>query len=68
MRKIITTTGVTLDGFIAGPNGEMDWIGEIYDEAMGKYEDDLVSSMRQSNDQANTDVAHHGNQGADTHD
>lgn len=44
MRKIITTTWVTLDGFIAGPNGEMDWIGEIYDEAMGKYEDDLLSS------------------------
>lgn len=44
MRKIITTTWVSLDGFIAGPNGEMDWIGEIYDEAMGKYEGDLVSS------------------------
>jgi dihydrofolate reductase len=43
MRKIITTTWVTLDGFIAGPNGEMDWIGEIYDEAMGAYENDLVS-------------------------
>jgi len=35
---------VTLDGFIAGPNGEMDWIGEIYDEAMGNYEYDLVSA------------------------
>jgi len=44
MRKIITTTWVSLDGFIAGPNGEMDWIGEIYDEAMGKYETDLVSA------------------------
>jgi len=44
MSKIITTTWITLDGFIAGPNEEMDWIGEIYDEAMGKYEDDLVSS------------------------
>jgi len=43
VRKIITTTWVTLDGFIAGPNGEMDWIGEIYDEAMGTYENDLVS-------------------------
>src|SRR6266496_142345 len=44
MRKIIVTMWVTLDGFIAGPNGDMDWIGEIYDEAMGKYEDDLVSA------------------------
>jgi dihydrofolate reductase len=43
VRKIITTTWVTLDGFIAGPNGEMEWIGEIYDEVMGKYESDLVS-------------------------
>ena len=44
MRKIITTTWVSLDGFIAGPNGEMDWIGEIYDEAMGAYEDAVVSA------------------------
>src|SRR5690349_17385679 len=44
MRKIIVTMWITLDGFIAGPNGEMDWIGEIYDEAMGNYEYDLVSS------------------------
>jgi dihydrofolate reductase len=44
MRKIITTTWVTLDGYIAGPHGEMDWIGEIYDEAMGMYESELVSS------------------------
>jgi dihydrofolate reductase len=42
MRKIITTTWVTLDGFIAGPNGEMDWV--IVDEEMGKYEDDMVSA------------------------
>jgi dihydrofolate reductase len=44
MRKIIVTMWTTLDGYIAGPNGEMDWIGEIYDEAMGTYEYDLVSS------------------------
>lgn len=42
MRKIITTTWVTLDGFIAGPNGEMDWV--IVDEEMGTYEDDAVSA------------------------
>src|SRR5487761_541856 len=44
MRKIIVTMWVTLDGFIAGPNEEMDWIGEIYDEAMCNYEYDLVSA------------------------
>jgi dihydrofolate reductase len=44
MRKIITTTWVTLDGFIAGPNNEMGFVGEVFDEAMGKYEFDLVSA------------------------
>ncbi len=44
MRKIIVTMWMTLDGFIAGPNGEMDWVGESYDEAMGNYESDLVST------------------------
>lgn len=44
MRRIITTTWVTLDGFIAGPNGEMDWVAEFYDDAMGAYENDLVSA------------------------
>jgi dihydrofolate reductase len=44
MRKIITTTWVSLDGYLAGPNGEMDWIGEIYDNAMANYETDLVRS------------------------
>ncbi|GCE03939.1 dihydrofolate reductase family protein [Dictyobacter aurantiacus] len=38
MRKIISTMWVTLDGFVAGPDDEMDWVGECFDEAMGKYE------------------------------
>jgi dihydrofolate reductase len=33
---------VTLDGFIAGPNGEMDWV--MVDDEMGKYEYDIISS------------------------
>ncbi|HEU5439394.1 MAG TPA: dihydrofolate reductase family protein [Ktedonobacterales bacterium] len=44
MPRIITTTWVTLDGFIAGPKGEMDWVGRFYDEAMGRYETDLVNA------------------------
>jgi dihydrofolate reductase len=44
MRKIIVTMWITLDGFIAGPNDEMDWVGALYDEAMGHYEYDLVSA------------------------
>jgi dihydrofolate reductase len=42
MRKIITSTWVTLDGFIAGPHEEMDWV--MVDEEMGTYEDDMVSA------------------------
>jgi dihydrofolate reductase len=38
MRRIISFAHVSLDGFVAGPNGEMDWIkavGEIF-EYVGK--------------------------------
>lgn len=44
MRKIIVTMWVTLDGFVAGPDGDMDWISAIYDEAMGNYEYEVVSA------------------------
>jgi|SRR5579864_544142 len=44
MRKNILTMWVTLDGNISGPHGEMDWVGQFYDEAMGNYEYDLVSA------------------------
>lgn len=44
MRKIIVTMWVTLDGYVSGANGEMDWVGQFYDEAMGNYENDLVSA------------------------
>ena len=44
MRKIIVTMWVTLDGFIASPDNSMDFVGAVYDAAMGKYEDDLVSA------------------------
>jgi len=35
---------VTLDGHVSGANGEMDWVGQFFDEAMGKYEFDFVSA------------------------
>lgn len=35
MRKIVLFMHVSLDGFVAGPNGEMDWI--IVDEEMFDY-------------------------------
>src|SRR5574341_2383064 len=39
MRKIIFLIHVTLDGFVAGPSGEMDWI--VYNDEVEKYSHDL---------------------------
>ncbi|MDX1993318.1 MAG: dihydrofolate reductase family protein [bacterium] len=39
MRKIIFLMHVTLDGYVAGPNGEMDWI--TYNEEVAQYSHDL---------------------------
>ena len=44
MRKLIVTMWVTLDGYIAGPNGELDWVTSGYDKDMGQYEDAVVSA------------------------
>lgn len=38
------TMWVTLDGFIAGPNGAMNWVTDIFNKEMGQYEDDLIST------------------------
>jgi dihydrofolate reductase len=43
VRKIILTEWVTLDGFTAGPNNDMGFVGESFNDEMGKYEDDIVS-------------------------
>ena len=40
MRKIILDLAITLDGFIEGPNGEIDWC--IMDDDMG-FDDFLAS-------------------------
>lgn len=42
MRKLIVTMWVSLDGFVCGPEDEMDWVQ--VDEEMGNYENDIVSS------------------------
>lgn len=39
MRKIIFLMHVSLDGYVAGPNGEMDWI--VYNEEIAQYSHDL---------------------------
>lgn len=44
MRNVIMTMWVTLDGFVGGPDGEMNWVGEINDEDNGSYQDQFVSA------------------------
>ncbi len=43
MRKIIVSNYVTLDGFIAGPNGEFDWF--VWDEETAEYSKGLLKSI-----------------------
>jgi dihydrofolate reductase len=43
MRKVILSNLVTLDGFFAGPNGELDW--HIVDEEFNGYAKDLLSNV-----------------------
>ncbi len=42
MRKVIFLIHMSLDGYVAGPNGEMDWI--VYNGEVEKYSHDLHSS------------------------
>ena len=47
MRKIILSLHTTLDGFVAGPNGEMDWIkfdDEMFD-LVGKFTDEADTAL-----------------------
>ncbi len=43
MRKIIASEMVTLDGYFAGPNGEIDWF--FWNDEMAKSAIDLISSV-----------------------
>jgi dihydrofolate reductase len=43
MRNVILLMHVSLDGFVAGPNGEMDWI-LVDDEEMWEYVNDLTNT------------------------
>jgi dihydrofolate reductase len=44
MRKIVLTEWVSLDGYTAGPNNDMSFVGESFNEEMGQYEDEILSS------------------------
>jgi dihydrofolate reductase len=43
MRKIMVSNYATLDGFFAGPNGEIDWF--IWDEEMAQYSIALADTI-----------------------
>lgn len=43
MRKVVLFMHISLDGFAAGPNGELDWIS--YDAELEKYAEEVVSTV-----------------------
>jgi len=45
MRKLKLQVQMTLDGYIAGPNGEMDWMEWNWDDALKQYVDDLTQPV-----------------------
>ena len=45
MRKVKLQMQVSIDGFVAGPNGEMDWMVWNWDEALLKYVIDLTAPV-----------------------
>jgi len=44
MRKIILTEWISLDGFVCGPNNDMGFVGQFFDETMGQYESNFLDS------------------------
>jgi dihydrofolate reductase len=45
MRKIIVSNLVSLDGFISGPNGEIDWFISIADKELEEYSVTQINSI-----------------------
>ncbi|HEY8781694.1 MAG TPA: dihydrofolate reductase family protein [Mucilaginibacter sp.] len=44
MRKLKLQMHLSLDGFVAGPNGEMDWVTWTWDDEIKNYVNDLIDS------------------------
>jgi dihydrofolate reductase len=42
MRKLVLTEWVSLDGYTSGPNDDMSYVGESFDEEMGQYEGTII--------------------------
>jgi dihydrofolate reductase len=45
MRKLKLHMQLSIDGFVAGPNGEMDWMTWTWDDGIKKYVSDLTDSI-----------------------
>lgn len=45
MRKLKLQLQMTVDGYIAGPNGEMDWLAWDWDEALKQYVTELTETV-----------------------
>lgn len=45
MRKIKLQMQLSLDGFVSGPHGEMDWMVWEWDDVLKKYAGDLTNSV-----------------------
>ncbi|MCA9980131.1 MAG: dihydrofolate reductase family protein [Anaerolineales bacterium] len=45
MRKLKLQVQMTVDGFMAGPNGEMDWVNSNWDDNLNRYVGDLTASV-----------------------
>ena len=45
MRKLKLQMQMTIDGFVAGPNGEQDWLVWDWDEALNAYVDQITQSV-----------------------
>jgi dihydrofolate reductase len=43
VRRLIASEMVTVDGFFAGPNGELDWF--VQDEELDKFANELIESV-----------------------
>lgn len=45
MRKLFWQISVTFDGFMEGPNGELDYTAQFTDEDFDRYASDMLQSI-----------------------